>query len=260
MPSRLCPSCQRPADYEALRCGACGVSLPQEDTVPAAFDATPRWTTQDQRPFNLLDLTLRPVDGEDLPPLNDPVTPVDLLIEAEPPDAKRLGEALALSSAGEAIRLQKTAKRAAVRRARLRRADPAVCTDVLVFDRDETASQPLCDLLGAFGFQVQVASRIQDAIAVAQSAPLAAAFVDVALDDDADGSAVELCQVLKAARTPNGAPVALMLHSAKVTPVGWIRAQMAGCDALIDKPARRGDVARALETCAVPLPADARRA
>jgi hypothetical protein len=40
---------------------------------------------------------------------------------------------------------------------------------------------------------------------------------------------------------------------------GRVRAKLAGCDAFLTRPVRRGDAARALESSNVVLPADARR-
>lgn len=244
MALQLCPHCHRPVAAAAARCEACGRGLSLDDTVPAAFDATPRGAPEPAS--GPLRLTLRPFGAE--PPPQASRSTLDLLIETDRP-----------GPAGSPA-TDKSAMRAAVRRARLRRAAPAECAEVLVHDPDEAARAPLCALLEGFGFQIQLARDHEHAIAIASGRCLAAAFVDVTLGDEADDDTIALCRALKGARrSPGGAPAALLLYSARVTPVEWIRAQLAGCDALITKPARRGDVARALETCAVALPADARR-
>jgi CheY-like chemotaxis protein len=47
--------------------------------------------------------------------------------------------------------------------------------------------------------------------------------------------------------------------SANARPVERVRAALAGCDTYLSKPVVRGDVARALQSCSVPLPLDSRR-
>jgi CheY-like chemotaxis protein len=247
MALRLCPKCHCRVDAEAARCDACGSALPLDDTVPAAFDATPRHKPEPEAE-PLLELTLRSIDA---PPPPD---------EASALAANALADADAPGPGG-VIGIEKAAKRAAVRRARLRRtAAPVECVDVLVYDPDEGTRAPLCALLGGFGFQIHVASDIAAATTFAGSRCLAASFVDVTFDGAAAGPATALCRVLKAARrSMGGASAALLLYASGVSPVGWIRAQLAGCDALLGKPATRGELARVLESCAVALPYDARR-
>ena len=53
--------------------------------------------------------------------------------------------------------------------------------------------------------------------------------------------------------------LAVLLVTAQLNPADRVRATLAGIKAPLTKPVSRGDVARALESCGVTLPADARR-
>lgn len=228
MAALFCPTCRRLVLRLDRRCPRCSAALPPPETVPAGPAGGALW---------LDNLWPAPVARGPLPTLVH-LAPA---LPAEPP----------LSTA-------KAATRAAVRRARLAQtaaAAGAVSTEVLVLDPDPESRAALCILLECFGFNALCADDAPHAATLAERRAVAAAFVDVTLDESDDGSGIELCRRLRALR---GA-MALVLMASEIHPVDRVRARLAGCDALIAKPARRGDVARTLEDCGVPLPSDARR-
>ncbi len=162
----------------------------------------------------------------------------------------------------EAERVEaKAAARRASRRARLAQtASPAADAprDVLLLD---PAAEPVALglLLEAFGFVVHRAHNITEAVAVLERTPLAAAFLDIASDDASGIDGLDLCQQIKQRVLPlSGAVPAVMLMTGRDSAAGRVRAKLAGCDAFLIRPVRRGDAARALESCNVALPADAR--
>jgi len=228
MATLLCPTCRRLVLSLDRRCRTCEATLPPPETVPAAPMGGALWL-------------------DSVWPAATPGAQVPTLVQLAP------------QSGGEHPgRAAKAATRAAVRRARLAQSSTAAgagLTDVLVLDADNDSRDTLCRLLEGFGFRVVCADDTRHAIEWAERQAFAAAFVDVALDESDDGCGIELCRELRALRST----MAVVLLAAEVHPVDHVRARLAGCDALIAKPARRGDVARTLEDCGVPLPSDARR-
>lgn len=228
MVALFCPTCRRLVLRLDRRCPSCEAALPPPETVPAAPVGGALW---------LDSLWPAPVPGTPLPTL------VQLAPES-PADPNR--------------RAVKAATRAAVRRARLAQtaaAEGAGPSEVLVLDTDHDSRAALCGLLEGFGFRPLCADDARHAATLAERRALAAAFVDVMLDESDDGSGIELCRQLRALR----GTMAVVLLAGEIHPVDRVRARLAGCDAMIAKPARRGDVARTLEDCGVPLPSDARR-
>lgn len=228
MATLLCPTCRRLVLSLDRRCRTCAATLPPPETVPAAPVGGALW----------LDSAW---------PIAVPGAQVPTLVQLAPqPGGEHPGRAA------------KAATRAAVRRARLAQSatpDGTVPTEVLVLDTDSDARDTLCRLLAGFGFHAICADDTRHAVEWAERQAFAAAFVDVTLDESDDGCGIELCRQLRALRRT----MAVVLLAAEVHPVDHVRARLAGCDALIAKPARRGDVARTLEDCGVPLPSDARR-
>jgi two-component system, cell cycle response regulator len=155
----------------------------------------------------------------------------------------------------------KAAARAKARRARLagdtvsaQQAEPL--RDVLVLDADTVSNTLLCALLERFGFQAHAVATQAQVSAQLAARPFAAVFLDMPLDD----VGVALLQQIRAlpAPWPHAGP-AVLLVSARVDPAGRVRAALAGLGEPLVKPLGRGDVARALESRGVTLPADARR-
>jgi CheY-like chemotaxis protein len=159
----------------------------------------------------------------------------------------------------------KAAARRAARRARLAATTAAAASgqippDVLVLDPDDSARDRLCALLEHFGFCAYPARNVSQALWLLETRPFRATFLDVDLDDSADGAGIEVCQRVKnGSRLTIGPASALFIVSAKDQPVDRVRAALAGCDAFLIKPLARGDIARALESCGVPMPSDDRR-
>lgn len=216
--------------------------------MPSTFDPTARWTPP--MPPQRIDFTFLPFTT---------LAPARVTATTHP--APLPGHAAAPDPAAPSLRrIAKNERRAAVRRALIGQGAAADCRDVLVLDPDAHSRSALCQLLETFGFDVHVADDVPQAIGLASRRHLAAAFVDVLLDDWTDSDGVALCRIVRECRrSPGGPACALVLIAAHPSPSDQVRAGLAGCSALVRKPPSRGDVARILEANAVPLPADARR-
>ena len=159
---------------------------------------------------------------------------------------------------------KKAAARAAARRARLSHVhtDPGKLEsmrDVLVLDADDNASAHITELLEMFGFRVHRARDIAQAADVLSRRPLAAAFLDIALNGTDHGDGLALLQTIHDLPRLVGHPTpATLIVTDALRPADRVRAALAGIDAPLIKPVTRGDVARALEDCDVLLPSDAR--
>ena len=177
---------------------------------------------------------------------------------AEPPAARPAVSAEAQAEA-------KARARAAARRARLAHAGVAPdaappLTNVLVLDADEAALASLGELLGAFGFEVHAAAGVEAVAPLLLVQPFAAVFMDVALDGSDDGAGVDLCRRIKQGLpTPGSRTPPVFVMRSRARPADRVRASLAGADLFLAKPLQRGDVARALESCGVAMPSDARR-
>ena len=198
--------------------------------------------------------TTQPGDLRELPTLHDIVALPQAAIEAAAVMPPAAGAPPAHSAA-------KAAARAKARRARLASdsTDSAAAEplrDALVLDADAVANTVLCALLERFGFQAHSVASIAQAEDRLAQRPFAAVFLDVALDD----AGVALLQQIRAlpAPWPHAKPAVLMV-SARADPANRVRAALAGLSEPLTKPLGRGDVARALESAGVVLPADARR-
>lgn len=196
----------------------------------------------------------QPGDLRDLPTLHDIVALPQAPIEAAAVMPPMTGSQAPQSAA-------KAAARAKARRARLAsdRTDPATAEplrDALVLDADAVSNTVLCALLERFGFQAHSVTSIAQAEEQLAQRPFAAVFLDIALDD----TGVALLHQIRAlpAPWPHPKPAVLMI-SARVDPATRVRAALAGLGEPLTKPVGRGDVARALESAGVALPADARR-
>ena len=97
-------------------------------------------------------------------------------------------------------------------------------------------------LLEAFGFRVQRATDIAGANAILEATPLAAAFIDVEVEDDEGIDSMGLCHLIKHGLLPLAGPVPpVMLLSRRNVASDGVRARLAGCDAFLTHPVRRGD-------------------
>lgn len=156
----------------------------------------------------------------------------------------------------------KAAARRRSRRARLAQAGRAgaesLC-DVVLLAREQSDAD-LGARLEAFGFRVHPAAHSADALSLIAALPLAAVFLDVAPGSDEDMDGLELCMEIKQRRAVLAGTVPpVFLLANRDSAAGRVRAELAGCDALLIRPVTRGDVARALEASDVVLPADERR-
>lgn len=296
MPSVHCPLCNADNPAGATACAACGVGFVVEcrqcDTINPA--QTPRCVTCGHRlgdgaaaapagAATALDLIEpRPILGAD--ELTAPSLRSWAGVSAEPervwPELVDSGDLVgtfattetapaAVDVAADALERERrlTAKalaRQAARRARLGDAERAIATspDVLVLDGNDATRGQLCGLLGAFGFHVFPAQTLAQADTLLKARPFAAAFLDIVLDGADEGAGIELCYRIKHGSDAVGGHVhntAVVVLSAQVRPADRVRAALARSDVYLAKPVSRGDVARALESCGVPLPSDARR-
>ena len=181
-------------------------------------------------------------------------------------------------TAGQVLKAQ---RRALVRRARLAGNRPALPVSgaplhVLVLDTDAVARVELCALLEGFGFRAHPARTTAQAQLLLGLHDIVAAFLAIELDGSDADEAAALCQrVGQTSRataaeattvTPAIAATVATNHAALVIvgsgsrPIERVRAQLAGADEFIAKPASRGGLARALDACGVALPVDPRRA
>jgi CheY-like chemotaxis protein len=155
----------------------------------------------------------------------------------------------------------KAMARQAARRARMTQGSADGQTplprDVLVLEEDATARRQLCELLGGFGFEVHAAETLDQADRLLRTRPFAAAFLDLVLEGAEEGAGLELCYRIKQADASGSTAVVVL--AAQERPADRVRAALARSDVYLPRPISRGDVARALESCGVRLPADARR-
>ena len=198
--------------------------------------------------------TAQPDTLGELPTLDDIVSLPQAPIEAA---AVMMPPAPGVAPYGAA----KAAARAKARRARQAsdRSEPVAAEplrDALVLDADGVANTLLCALLERFGFQAHSVKTIAEAAVRLEQCAFAAVFLDIGLDD----AGVALLQQIRAipAPWPHARPAVLMLAT-RVDPADRVRAALAGLGEPLVKPLGRGDVARALESAGVVLPADARR-
>ncbi len=155
----------------------------------------------------------------------------------------------------------KVARRGEVRRARLRAVvvPLAVNAEVLVLDPDAGTRAHLRGLLQNFGFAVTETSAVAHASLLTQAQPFVAAFVDVSLDAADGGAGIDLCRRIRQDDGQRGATTLLVLLATDLTPVDRVRADLAGFDDAIGKPATRGSVAAIFDSRGMALPTDPRR-
>ena len=145
--------------------------------------------------------------------------------------------------------------RRAVRRAQSTRGSGPVLADVLVLDEKDDDRAALVALLERFGFVVHQAVSAEQAGHLLRRS-YAAAFLEIPFDGTDRGAGIELCRRIK----ESDSALALIVVTGRLDPSDHVRARLVGADVHLTKPLSRGDVARALESCGVSLPADARRA
>ena len=278
MPANQCPACRYLNAPEVRRCEACGADLGTWDALPlpvltfTQVDATGalwlddlpqpeghRASVPDAAPEEApMSLSLREVEAAPLLAAapRGPREPASDAAREGTVDGPPAG----VEAAARAQR--KAARRAQVRRARLRGSaagDDAVSPqhEILVLAPDDGSRDQLCGLLRAFGFGVHIGARHS---VDTPSRPMVAVFVDMAIDLEGGGDGIDLCHLLHEADRRRGghAPV-LVLVAGRLRPVDQVRATLAGCDDVLQKPVTRGSVASVLDARGITLPSDARR-
>jgi CheY-like chemotaxis protein len=151
--------------------------------------------------------------------------------------------------------LAKARRRANVRRARLLAHGPAksLPREVLVLEADAQARSDLCQLLELFGFRPQVAVSVAEAEGLSARTDHAVVFLGMGSDAAA---AAELCRHLL--ERPSHRPRAVIGVGDAKRHTDRVRMELAGAHAMLIRPVSRGDLARALDACELPLPRDPR--
>ncbi len=281
----ICHQCRFANLQGAQHCVSCGSPLGDAnvhasgaiwlDTTPSTFDVRPEQVTVPMP----VELSFRELP-EDAPVVDASTCDIPLLHDAlEPALPPQAGARPAKAPAPAApprtppahvdddawLAAERAAKRAFVRRARRRNGHEAHAaqppmSEVLVFDRDPATRDRLFGLLTGFGFGVLAADTLAEAAAMAHERHFVAAFVDVPLGTAGDDPGVALCrQVKDVAPPPGGSGTLLVWVGTRLRPVERVRAELAGCDALLVKPLSRSDVARVLDQHNVAMPADPRQ-
>ena len=225
----LCPACLHFNPAIASSCNACGASL--QDTPRTELPALPELV------------------------ISDP----DWQSTSVPERARRAAPEQAEPAAAKA------AHRAAVRRNRMASAAKPFPTfgprDVLVLDPDAGEREQLSRMLDGFGFCAVPAHHIEEAREMLATRQFAAVFLDIVFDGGYQNAEAELCrQVKHGPPHSSGRRTALIIVSDRARSVDRVRATLAGVDAFLVKPAKRGDVVRALDESGVSLPSDSRQA
>lgn len=188
--------------------------------------------------------------ARDLPPSPPPPEPAP-----PPPPVELSPEAMA---AREAMDAKRAARRASVRRSRLRalhHSSSDLVSEVLVVDRNDIDRGVLCGLLQAFGFVTHSLADPGLAVHLLQAHAFVAVFTDIALDASDGGDGIDLARAVKQMPQPG----LLVLVSQPLSAIDRVRAELAGFDDVLAKPVTRGNVARVLDGHGIALPADARR-
>ena len=194
-----------------------------------------------------------------------PAAPADADPGAADSDAAAPEDALrAAALQGVSTTTTKSERRAAVRRERLsgqaaRARALQAPPDALVLDPHPAARSELCALLEGFGFRAHPARDATTAGVLLAERSYAVVFLNIVFDGSDSDVAAELCRSARRAPTkPVGRVAALVVTGSGSRPMDRVRASMAGADQFLVKPVRRGDVARALDACGVPMPRDPR--
>lgn len=287
MPVNPCPSCRYLNAPQAKRCAACGAELGAWDTLPppvltftkidtggALWLDDLRQPSAEPLPIDVpieesTSLTLREIEWARAPTPEPPLPAAwESTGDADPAPAQvsdePAGRAVSATPVDEAAARaeRKAAKRAQVRRARLKDAAAAsesasVTPEVLVLAAEDASREHLCALLRAFGFGVHAVAKPS---VLTEPRPIVAVFVDIAIDITGGGDGIDLCQQIRAADRRRGGPAAvLVLVAERLRTIDHVRAKLAGCDDTLLKPVTRGRVASVLDARGVALPSDARR-
>lgn len=294
MATQRCPACHTRCDEDDEQCPACGTPLGEAVTAPGRLAGSDGALWLDDldsaraRAVPMPSIVAAEDDEDDPPPVHLTLREIEAPPPAPPapPAAEFAGIAIAdplaarfedlppvfdeielptapapaATASPEALALERAARRAEVRRARLQGLERPTdqVPEVLVVDVDDGSRAQLVTLLLAFGFGVHSVAQPQKAHALLDATPFVAVFADVPLDGSDDGAGISLC---KHAKVPVDGHAPLLIYVARApTAIDRVRAQLAGCDDMIPKPPTRGHVAGVLDMHGIALPSDARRA
>jgi CheY-like chemotaxis protein len=275
-----CPACATVNTRTRQHCHHCHTALHAEHTEPAALQppaaddapVVPLLYPDDEQPPAAdwrLDLRADAVSRwPELPTLSAALDEAPLVADPDapqppaadpPPQAVPAPEPAGArpSPSADELATAKVKRRAAVRRSQQRRRPMPLIPpllDVLVLEADPAMRATLCTLLEAFGYRPHVAVSVAEAEGLSLRRLYAAAFLCLADDTT---RAAELCRRLHDA--PRGRPSALIAVIDRDRHADRVRMQLAGADQTIFRPVARGDVARALDACALTLPHDPRQ-
>lgn len=280
LPMSDCPACHRPNPDASRFCGACGTPLVMRCPHCATINARTRDACHHcGQPLRgsvdaLPALPVLPLLGpeDEAPPPDDwrldlrdepqatlpmPMAPAPLPVTAGVVADVDAPTPPAVPPEPEPdLGARRANRRAAVRRSQLRRRTSAPAPtvfDVLVLEPDLESRLQICRVLVAFGFKPQVAVSVAEAQGLSLQRTHAAAILGLSEDE---GGAAELCLQLRDAK--RGRPAALIAIVDRQRHADRVRMQLAGADQVLFRPAGRGDLARALESCGLALPQDPR--
>lgn len=186
----------------------------------------------------------------DLPQLDVPASPST---PPPPPWSKPKPPAAPPKNLEKAM--AKARRRANVRRSRLLADGPApdMPRDVLVLEGDGEARASLCQLLELFGFRPHTAITVAEAEGLSARTEHVAVFLGMGGDAAA---AAELCRHLM--ERAKGRPRAVIAIGDAKRHTDRVRMELAGANAILTRPVTRGELARVLDDCELPLPHDPR--
>lgn len=263
-----CPACQQVNAADAALCSACGSPLVLRCPSCHAINARTRDACHHcEAPLRELGgaesgqlLTLR---LDDLPELPDPIVARPALAPLPLEFPPIVDDRLALPPVPPPVLTRaerKAAQRASVRRAQQRHqrralVDPGVRPDVLLLEPNDEIRVQLAEILQMFGFHPRQVATVAQADQLALETAFVAAFIGLTAQDSL---ASGLCTRLRAAPRPSMRPLAVVAMVDQGRHTDRVRMELAGADEVLFRPLDRGDVARALENCGVPLPHDPR--
>ncbi len=184
-----------------------------------------------------------PVDPSDLPPPLPaaPLAPPPEPAYSSPASGTSVAPGKRAGSAGLTEEERHTAKAAARRKSRAARLTQArragtQLEDVLLLDAT-TEPVALDFLLEAFGFRVLRVRNIAAAMGAIASTPLAAAFVDIDVEDEDGIDGMTLCQMIKqrVLEVAGEVPPVILMSRRKVA-AERVQAKLAGCEAFLTQP------------------------
>jgi CheY-like chemotaxis protein len=121
-----------------------------------------------------------------------------------------------------------------------------VAPPVLIVDEDDAASRALERQLSALGLTAVRVNNSDKALELMSRLNFRFVFTDLRLGDDSELDGLHLCQRLKRDAQGEQPVPKVFLTAAAASAVQRVRANLAGCDAMLDKPVDDGALRRAL--------------